>query len=224
MAEEEVKKTEEGEVGDATDDGTSSTDTSDGGDGEESQSKKKLEESSNDELIAYVKELRAESKARREENTDLKKLVEEVPGLKEKLKELEDKDKSEEDLKTERLMELEAAAERVPLLEKYQAHVKAAYLKRMKEVKEMGDAVKEPIESLLEDMPKDDFLGRLKIVNAVLSVSGSGRSATELSEGDEGSPAETGTGDASRSVAKDLAWSPMGQSEAELAGLTKQSE
>ena len=218
------KKDEAGQTSD--EDKTQDTDTSDGGDGKDGQNKKKLEESSAKELISYIKELRTESKGRREEVSALKKRLdgttEGTDELKKKLKELEDKDKSEEDLRAERLKELESAANKLPELEKYQKHVKALYGERMKVVKGMGDEVKASIDSLLEDMAKDDFLGRLKIINAVLSVTGNEKK--DMSEEDVKNPAETGEGESSRTLATDLAWSSQGQQEAALAGLTKPSE
>ena len=210
------------ETGKTSDEEAQDTKTSEGGEDQEGPSKKKLEESTTPELIAYVKELRTESKTRREENAKLKEALEEVPGLKEKLQELEAKTKSEDELKAERLKELENAAGKLPELEKYEKHVKALYGARMAALKALDETVQEPINSLLEDMPKDDFLGRLKVIDAVLAVSGGKK--MEMPKDEVGNPAETGDGESGKTFAKDISWSQQGSQEAEWARLTKSSE
>jgi hypothetical protein len=218
MADEEGKKEEAGQTSDEGK--TQNTDTSDGDKGQEGPSKKKLEESSAEELIAYIKELRTESKDRRLENAELKEALGDVPELKGKLKELEDKGKTEDELKAERLKELESAAGKLPELERLQKHVKATYTGRMKAVKEMGEEIQSSVNSLLEDMPKDDYLGRLKILDAVLAVSG-GTKKPDMKVEETGNPAEIGAGESGKTMAGDLAWSPQGGQEAILAGLVK---
>jgi len=221
MADDEGKK-EEGK-GQASDEGDPDAKTSDGDKGDDGSGKKKLEESSQTELISYIKELRTESKGRREEITALKTKLDGADSgsadLKARLKELEDKEKSDEEKQAERVTELEAAAGKLPELEKYQKHVKAVYGERIKALKEMDEAIQSSIDSLLEDMPKDDFLGRLKIIDAVLAVSGGKK--PEMKVEDTGNPAETGDGESGKTMANDLAWSGQGSREAELAGLIK---
>jgi len=204
---------------------TQNADASDGADDPDGKTDNKLEESASPELAKYIKELRTEQVRRNKTNQELKgeldKLKSDRKEEAKRLKALEDKDKSEEDLKAERLKELEETAGKLPELEKYHKHVKALYGRRIKAVKEAGEEVQASIDSLLEDMPKDDFLGRLKVIDAVLAVAGKKK---EMPEEDVGNPAETGDGESGKTLAGDLAWSPMGQHEAGLAGLTKTSE
>ena len=160
----EVKK----EVtGDAADADAQNTSTGDGGADQDDQRKNKLEDASVPELLAHIKELRTEQMRRREENAILTQTLEGVPALEKALKELQDKDKSEDEKRTERMAELEEAAGKLPELERYQKHVRTAFAERMKAVKEMGEEVQTSVNSLLEDVPKDDFLGRMKVVDAV---------------------------------------------------------
>ena len=222
MAEDEVKNTND-TTGQNSDEGTQNTDTGDGDLDVDGQDKKKLEESSKEEMADYLRELRKENKEKRLANLRIQKELDALPELRQKLKDLEDKDKTEEEKKAERLKELETTAQKVPTLSKYEAHVKKLLGERTKQVKEMDEDVQASINSLLEDMPKEDFLGRLKVIDAVLAVSGVQKKEDggDMSVEDTGNPAETGDGDASRTLAQDLAYSPLGMQEAEMAGLVK---
>lgn len=221
---EEVNEGGNKPTGDNSDEETQNAGSSDGGDGKDKSKQKKLEESSTEELITYIKELRNESKGRREKISELETLLEGVPDLKKKLKDLEDKDKTEEERRGERLKELEEAAGQVPELQKAQEYVKKVLGERMKVVEDMDEETKAPVLSLLEDLPKKDYLGRLKVIDAVLAVSGvKKKDVGDMSAEETGNPAETGDGETGRTMAQDLSWSPMGQQEAEWAGLIKKS-
>jgi hypothetical protein len=222
MADEGDKNTDDGTGKDSDEGDTQNTDTGKGGDDKDKSKQKKLEDSSTEELIAYIKELRTESKGRRERIADLEKDLEGKPELQKRLKELEDKDKSEEEKRAERMKELEEAAEQVPGLQKAQEYVKKVLGERMKAVEEMDEDAQASIKSLLEDLPKKDYLGRLKVIDAVLAVSGGKKKESgDMDAGDTGNPAETGDGESSRTMAQNLAYSPMGMQEAQMAGLVK---
>ena len=210
--------------GDLTPEGDASdTSANQGDDGLNSGDRKRLEELSKEDLAGYLRELRKENKKRREENARIQKQVGALPELMQKLLGEEDSEEVKEKEAAERLIELEEAAGRVPGLERYSKHVEGIYGERMKGVEEMDEAVQGSINNLLEDMPEDDFLGRLKVIDAVLAVSGTKEkeSAGDMSADDTGNPAETGDGESSKTLADDLAYSPQGMQEAALAGLVK---
>ena len=222
MADEEGKTGQDPNQDGKDQDGAGSGDS--GSQGDDAAHRKKLEEATTEELIAYIKELRTEAKTRRLDGEGLQEKYEALLTKSEeaaqKIKALEQEKLTDAEKEAERVKVLEAEAAKMPSLERYRLHVEEQYKERMKEVEKLDKDVKKSINDLIADMSEDDFLGRLKAVNAVLAVTGK---RDKVPDGDEGHPGETGGGDSGRTLDSNLAWSPLGQQEAAMAGLTKKS-
>lgn len=164
-------------------------------------------------VLAELKKVRKEAAKAREKAAKAK---EQADLASTKLKELEDAKKTQEEKDAEKRAALEADAAKLPGLQRYAEHVKAELATEMKRVDGLKAEQKKPYLDLLAAFGEEDFLGRLSAVRAIKAAEGI---REPVKQGDEGNPADPGGGAAGKTLASQLAWSPDGLREAELAGL-----
>jgi hypothetical protein len=176
------------------------------------------------ELVDMIRGLRSESASyRTRAKAAEEKLGESSSRLDEmstRMTELESLNKTVEEQEQERLLALEARASQVDALEPYQLHVKAQYEAGFANVEGMDDGPeKQKFTDLLNSFGEQDYLGRLRVLQALEVVQK--KQERHMEPGDQGNPGEPGGGASEASLADKLGWSTEGLREAKLAGLIK---
>lgn len=164
----------------------------------------------------------------REQKEEQEKLAEAVARLEAdqtELDELRNKMKTAEEKEAERLQALEAQAAKADSLAPYLNFVKSRYEDAIEGISGMDDddPRKAKYQELLSSFDDDNYLGRLRVLEALSAAEGV-RNDEEVREGDNGSPAKKGGGITETPYAKKLAWSPAGLREAQLGGLVPHSK
>lgn len=176
------------------------------------------------ELVDMIRGLRSESASyRTRAKSAEEKLGESSSRLDEmstRMTELESLNKTVEEQEQERLQALEARASQVDALEPYQLHVKTQYEAGFSVVEGMDDGPeKQKFTDLLNSFGEQDYLGRLRVLQALEVVQN--KQERHMEPGDQGNPGEPGGGASEASLADKLGWSSEGLREAKLAGLIK---